>query len=156
MKHLVILTIILFMTIPLGAQTGTCKTEKKAVLSGEFGDIFEKEYTAYRPDESILNRINLEDVQVTVILGLWCEDSQREVPRFLKIAESKPMSRVSVEYHVVNRDKFCPDPAIQELKVPFVPTFIFYRNGKEIGRMVESPEKTLEEDMLKILGPSSR
>jgi hypothetical protein len=32
-----------------------------------------------------------------------------------------------------------------------VPTIIFYENGKELGRIVESPEKTLETDILKIL-----
>jgi hypothetical protein len=32
-----------------------------------------------------------------------------------------------------------------------VPTFIFYRNGKEINRIVESPVISLEKDMLSIL-----
>ncbi|MEM1407485.1 MAG: hypothetical protein AAGG59_11970, partial [Bacteroidota bacterium] len=32
-----------------------------------------------------------------------------------------------------------------------VPTFIFHKNGEEIGRIVESPKESLEVDMLKIV-----
>ena len=35
--------------------------------------------------------------------------------------------------------------------IEFVPTIIFLRNGKELGRIVESPEQSLEKDMRKIL-----
>jgi thiol-disulfide isomerase/thioredoxin len=152
MKSLLSITAILITMIPAKAQTGVCKTEKKDMFSGEFGRVFEQEYSAYGPDESMLNRIDLEDVRVIVVLGLWCEDSQREVPRFLKIAENAAMSRVTAEYHQVNREKFCSDPAIQALKVGYVPTLIFFRKEQEVGRIVESTEKSLEEDMLKILG----
>ena len=32
-----------------------------------------------------------------------------------------------------------------------VPTFIFYKDGEELGRIVEYPIQDLESDMLKIL-----
>ncbi len=35
--------------------------------------------------------------------------------------------------------------------VHHVPTFIFLKNGTEIGRIVESPIESLEEDMFNIL-----
>ena len=37
------------------------------------------------------------------------------------------------------------------LNIEKVPTFIFYKNGIEIGRIIESPEKSIEKDFLKIL-----
>ena len=156
MKRLFTITALLRIMIPIQAQTGACKTEKKEMFSGEFGAVFEQAYNAYRPDETTLQKIDLEDVRVTVVLGMWCEDSQREVPHFLKIADLAPMKGVNTEYHAVNREKFCPDQAIQELKAPYVPTFIFYKNGREMGRIIEHPEKNLEEDMLRILGSADR
>lgn len=156
MKRLLILATIWRIMIPIQAQNGACKTEKKEMFSGEFGTLFEQGYNTYLPDETTLQKIDLEDVRITVVLGLWCEDSQREVPRFLKMAEHAAMRKVNTEYHVVNREKFCPEPAIQELKAPYVPTFIFYKNGREMGRIIEHPEKTLEEDMLRILGSADR
>jgi hypothetical protein len=38
---------------------------------------------------------------------------------------------------------------ISDLEIKLIPTFIFYRNDKEIGRIVETPKKTLEKDILK-------
>jgi len=32
-----------------------------------------------------------------------------------------------------------------------VPTFIFFRNGEELGRIIEAPDKSLEEDMAGII-----
>jgi thiol-disulfide isomerase/thioredoxin len=134
------------------AQTGSCKTEKSEIFQGEFGSVFKAEFDLYQPKEDILNKINFKGVKIIVILGFWCEDSQREVPRFLKIAQNKAMKKVRTEYHSVNREKYCNDPAIQALKVGYVPTLIFFRKEQEVGRIVESTEKSLEEDMLKILG----
>ncbi len=154
-RFLISINLILFM-IPIHAQTAACKTEKEKIFSSEFGLSFQTEFNAYKPDESILKQIDFEDVRVMVVLGIWCEDSQREVPRFLKIAENTLMNGVKAEYHLVDREKFCPDPAIQELKAAYVPSFIFFKNGRELGRIVESPGKSLEGDMLRILGSADR
>jgi hypothetical protein len=40
---------------------------------------------------------------------------------------------------------------VEELKVERVPTFIFYRDGKEIGRIIENPKTSLIEDFLEIV-----
>jgi len=37
-------------------------------------------------------------------------------------------------------------------KLKKTPTFVFLRNQKEIGRIVEMPKISLEADLLKILG----
>jgi uncharacterized protein (DUF1015 family) len=38
-----------------------------------------------------------------------------------------------------------------ELEIEKVPTFIVYRNGEEIGRIIETPIKSMEEDLYEIL-----
>jgi len=37
------------------------------------------------------------------------------------------------------------------LKVERVPTFIFFRDGREIGRIVENPKTGMVEDFMEIL-----
>jgi hypothetical protein len=37
------------------------------------------------------------------------------------------------------------------LNIRRVPTFIFYKNGREINRIIESPLATLEEDIISIV-----
>ena len=57
---------------------------------------------------------------------------------------------------MVNRDKKNPESDIEYLNIERVPTFIFYKTGgdgskKEIGRIIETPVRSLEEDLLDIL-----
>jgi hypothetical protein len=33
-----------------------------------------------------------------------------------------------------------------------LPTFLVYVDGREIGRIVETPERSVEEDLVRILG----
>lgn len=147
-------TALIFMHT--NAQNSPCGTTAEEILSGEDGSLFRAEYESYKPDVDLLLKTDFEGTEAKVVLGTWCGDSRREVPRFMKIAESLPQKIYSVTYYLVDREKYCPDPAVQALKVPYVPTFIFFRQGREIGRIVETPEKSLEEDMRHILGSSDR
>ena len=47
--------------------------------------------------------------------------------------------------------KKTPDNLQKGYAIKQTPTFIFYRDGKEIGRFVEHSKKSLEKDILKIL-----
>jgi hypothetical protein len=40
---------------------------------------------------------------------------------------------------------------VADLNIERVPTFIIMNEGIEIGRIIETPEETLEADLLKIL-----
>jgi len=153
MKQMILLT-SLAITLTFSttmAQTGTCTTDAKGILNGENGDIFKTELNAYKVNEEALSKINFTGISIKVVLGNWCEDSQREVPRLIKILETAPLKNVPVTYYLVDREKFCPDPEVQKLEAKYVPAIIFYRNGKEIGRIVETPEGSLEVNMGKIL-----
>jgi hypothetical protein len=90
-------------------------------------------------------------VHVLVFVGTWCSDSKRDVPRFLRIADGTGMTDVDFELHGVDRTMASPDGREQKYAIERVPTFIFIRGGKEIGRIVETPRTTLEGDILNIL-----
>jgi thiol-disulfide isomerase/thioredoxin len=93
-----------------------------------------------------------KDFSVKVYFGSWCGDSQQYVPIFMKIIKEASLTNDRIEYFGVNRQKKIPNQDIEEFKIEFVPTFIFYKSDKEIGRIVESPlNDTLEEDILNIL-----
>ena len=51
----------------------------------------------------------------------------------------------------MDRNKSSSGTEIQSLNIELVPTFIFYKNENEIGRIIETPEISIESDMLKIL-----
>jgi thiol-disulfide isomerase/thioredoxin len=90
-------------------------------------------------------------VQVFVFLGTWCSDSKHHVPRFLQIADETGMKPDDYTLYALDRKKKSPEGFEQSYGIERVPTFIFFREKKEIGRIVESPRTTLEGDILRIL-----
>ncbi len=68
-----------------------------------------------------------------------------------KILDEVHYPKDSVKIYTVDRGLHGYKGDVKPFDVERVPEFIFYRDGKEIGRIVESPKETLEKDMLKIL-----
>jgi thiol-disulfide isomerase/thioredoxin len=114
---------------------------------------FDAEYDNYNPDKQVLDSIaqKIKDVDITIVLGTWCSDSRREVPRFFKILDSLRYLSNKVKMIAVDRNKEDLNGEVDSLAIELVPTFIFYREGKEIGRIEESPKETLEKDFNKIV-----
>lgn len=112
---------------------------------------FEKNDQAYKVDRASLAGVDalLEGVEIKVVMGTWCHDSKREVPRFYKIL--KDASGADVEMIGLDRKKQAPNDEIDGMGITNTPTFIFYKNGEELNRIVETPVESLEKDMMKIL-----
>jgi thiol-disulfide isomerase/thioredoxin len=83
-------------------------------------------------------------------MGSWCEDSRREIPKFYKILDETKFDVNYLQLIAVDRSKKY-DNYEKDLTIFRVPTIIFYKNGKEIGRFVEYPRETIEKDFLKII-----
>lgn len=107
----------------------------------------------YVPDASAIKMIAERGAQVTVvaIVATWCPDSKREVPRFLKIADLArfPLERVTMV--AVDRTKKDAEGLTEQHAITRVPTFVFFRDGREIGRVTEKAVTTLENDIATIL-----
>ena len=142
--------------IPEGGTTpiliGSCNRD--AFTMPAFQSWFETGYESYLPEPSLMARLaeyDLQNLSFTMVLGTWCPDSRREVPRFYRILDDLGISDDQVKMIGLDRSKSVPGSDISELKVYFVPTFIVYRHSNELGRIIEMPEKSLEEDLLELL-----
>ena len=118
-----------------------------------FASWFKPEYESYKPDSSNIEELkkDIGDIDITIVMGSWCSDSQWYVPDFYKVLDEANYPSGRVKLIAVDEDKKTEGDEIDSLSIKLVPSFIFYRNGLEIGRVVESPEKSLETDMLGIL-----
>jgi thiol-disulfide isomerase/thioredoxin len=107
----------------------------------------------YKPHpETIVQLRNYSnDFKIKIVMGTWCEDSQNQVPHFYKILKQIHFDLKKATLITVDRKKKTPDHLEKGLDITHVPTFIIYKNGKEIQRIVESPVETLEKDLLKIV-----
>jgi len=90
--------------------------------------------------------------EVTVYFATWCGDSRREVPRLWKALRSAGGDvPFSVEYVALDRDFEAGDISLEGESVQYVPTFVVERNGKEVGRIVESAPDKIERDLRALL-----
>jgi hypothetical protein len=133
--------------------TAVEKIDKNKILAT--GQEWKDNYMNYRVDDSLLETLKAkigDDLKIDVYLGTWCSDSLNNVPKFIKIIEAAAAENLPVNYYNVERK---PSKEVkyyvEELKVERVPTFIFYRDGKEIGRIIENPKNSLVEDFLEII-----
>ena len=130
-------------------------TERAALESEPYGDLwFTENYELHPLDSETISAFKAllgEVDQVKLFMGTWCSDSQREVPAFFKIMDEAGFNEEKLQLITVTRDKDTPEKLEEGLDITNVPTFIFYRENKEINRIVESPIETLEKDMLAIL-----
>ena len=89
----------------------------------------------------------LNDIEVDIYMGTWCWDSKIWVPRFVKTWDLLGLERGKLNfialYDITDRYKKGPNGEEKGKKIYRIPTFIFKRGGKEIGRIVESPKNNL-------------
>ena len=127
--------------------------DRSAFLQEPFLPWFMSEYQDYPLEIATLQKIHSmhTEFDVLIYLGTWCSDSRREVPRFLKMLDYLEFDFSRLDMTGLNRKKQAPDYPENIWNIEYVPTFIFLKDGKEIGRIIETPEESLESDMLKIL-----
>jgi hypothetical protein len=116
---------------------------------------WKKNYDTYLVNHSILDSISDKDrnmLEVEIYLGTWCGDSKRKVPRFLKILnEIKIISENKTRLFAVDRKKKMGSGLAKQNNIQRVATFVVKSGSKELGRIVEFPEASLESDLVKIL-----
>lgn len=129
------------------------EANKTGFLQDPFMYWFEPEYDGYKVNDSLIQHIKplLKDVSVKAFMGTWCSDSQRETPRFYKILEAAHYNLDNLTVIAVNDEKTTPQEFEKGLNITNVPTFIFYKEGQELNRIVEYPLELLELDILNIL-----
>ncbi len=130
---------------------------RTAFADSSFSGWFKSEYKMYIPDSITVREIeyNLNDVKTTIIMGTWCSDSREQVPHFFKVMDEAGYPENDITIICVNHDKKDSSGSVDSLNIELVPTFIFYRDGKEIGRIIETPLKTMEEDLYTVLKGST-
>ncbi|MFC2107026.1 thioredoxin family protein [Bacteroidota bacterium] len=120
---------------------------------GEFRKPMLETYEEYIGDEKAINKIkdNWQDVKITIVFATWCHDCQEQVPKFLNLLEETGFDNSNLSLIAVDRKKTAGELDISDLNIEKVPTMIFYRNNQEIGRINETPKKSLEHDTFKII-----
>lgn len=130
-------------------------TPRSIFQAPSYATWFDTTYSNYQPQEDFVDRLkNMKDnVELLVVYGTWCGDSKREMPRFFKIMDQIEFLAERILLIAVDRKMEIPEGIKKEYGITNVPTFIIKYKGLEIGRIIESPKTTLEQDLVDWLSP---
>lgn len=166
MKKFSIAAVCLFIILS-ACKTGEVSNKTYEVINGElvgsfsqtalhiapFSVWYEENFQAFNPDsmELALLAEHLQGIKIQVVMGTWCSDSKRETPRLFKLLSEINFPIEEVTIIGVDKDQFRNNKdsisLIKGLKIVRVPTIIFYKDKKELGRIIEFPVHSLEKDM---------
>ena len=126
---------------------------KASFNTSPYNKWFNEGQGTYRPDTLTINLLQkeLKGIQIKGFIGTWCGDSKREIPHFFKILDQVGFNTKDLELIAVDRNKKTPNNLQKVFNIKKVPTFLFYKQGKEIGRYVEYARESLEKDILQIV-----
>lgn len=147
LKQLILLFIL---TLP-PAVNATLKLHSDAVTAERLlsdHDKFAKQYQAFSPtpqDVALMQK--LAGKEVLVLLGTWCHDSAREVPRLIKLLDESQVELSKITFVTVDYDKRDEAGIALAHDLQYTPTFIVKHKGVEVNRVVEKPSGTLAQDL---------
>jgi len=130
---------------------GECS--RKVLSDSAFSEWFNTEYDNYTPDTNYIEGLKskISGKSISIIMGTWCSDSRREVPRFIRILDTIGFPESCLKMYALDRKKKSNSAYTDSLDIQFVPTIIIYDTGVEIGRIIETPVRSLESDLYDIL-----
>ena len=111
-------------------------------------EVFKRNYDAYEVTAGIDGLP--ADLKVKILFGTWCHDSEREVPRMLKLLTASGVKEDNISLISLDIRKEEPEGRAKALDVRFTPTFIFFSDDVELGRIIERPTISLRDDVVAI------
>ncbi|MBP1595470.1 MAG: Thioredoxin [Acidobacteria bacterium] len=145
------LGVLLLFPLVLAGMQASEETNRDKVLATPG---WQQKYDAFEPAAEMMEALKTRlgpDTRIDVYLGLWCPDSRNNVPPFIKILDRLGASTPVRYFNSPRKASRDVQFYVEEMKVEKVPTFVVYRNGREIGRIVENPKVGMLEDLLDIL-----
>ncbi len=130
------------------------KIDTAALDQPPFSEWFKPGLKAYNPDtETVIRLINnmAPEYDYIIVMGTWCPDSHREVPRMIRVLDAAGVPASKITIYAVDRKLKARHTPVKNLDIHNVPTLIVSKDGKEAGRIIESPKTSVENDLLRIL-----
>jgi hypothetical protein len=115
--------------------------------------VFWNDYRDYTPRKDVVEKIAGigGSVDILVFFGTWSRDSVSEVPKILRVLDAADNKNLKLALYGVDRARQEGLGMSEKFNIRRVPTTIVLRDGTELGRLVEYPKESCEEDLLRIL-----
>jgi thiol-disulfide isomerase/thioredoxin len=138
----------------------------------EFGSKIKSNYKLYEPRPDVLEeicnllKIKSEKLRIIAFGADWCPDCHKNVPIMIKLVKSLNTDDVELRilYGIMvnalhkpgesiwHKTRSPPEASNHKFELRAIPTFYFFnKQGTYLGRIVEHPKETIEDDTLKII-----
>lgn len=144
------------LTITLSANTAFASEEENLDHVGKISTdhllseypAFAKEYETFQPSARQLQDIQaLAGKDVIALFGTWCHDSEREVPRLIKLLEMGNVEVRQLKLYGVSRRKDDPEGYSKKYALKYTPTIVISDDSGEVARIIERPKGNLAADI---------
>jgi len=161
MKKIVVLLLVFLAGCSVSNKLHTEQYRGKDILVGKgkradlekkyYNEWFDANYRDYRPNQEVVAQLKpvVNQYKLVILMGTWCPDSREQVPVLFKVLDEAGYRKNPEIYFTPRKYKYYK-PA-KTYQIVRVPTIIVYKNGKEKGRIIEYPMKSIENDLLKIM-----
>ena len=133
---------------------------EKPLLRGQitFEDLTDESAYGWMHDEyetspRVITKLKklLPKYRVVIFMGTWCEDTHLLLPQLYQTFKDASFDFNALEMYGVNREKEGLNSEHKIYNIQRVPTIIIMDRFKEVGRIVESVELSIEQELLDIL-----
>lgn len=114
---------------------------------------FEEGAQAYVPNKAVIEELSTvwKEYRFVIFGGTWCEDTRILLPKFYKTFLEAKISPFAIEMYGVDRAKRTLQDEMKFYKIEKVPTIIIMHQKREVGRIVEVVNESIEADLLTIM-----
>ena len=114
---------------------------------------WEADAAAYAPDPGGIEKLRdaAVEVRIDIYLGTWCPDSKTHVSGYFKVMDLVDSPLYQTVYIGIPRDETLRESYVAGKDIHKLPTFVVTVNGQNKGRIIETPGKSIEEDLLAII-----
>lgn len=143
-------------------QTGSLVFKGPITLSDLNGEPsfkwMKKGQDSYSPDQNaiVYLRRALPPYTLIVLMGTWCDDSQNLIPKLAKVLQQTKFPADHLAMWGVDRAKETGGIESKTFQLKKVPTIIVYKGNHEVGRIVESVNRSVEVDLAQIIQKDER
>lgn len=110
---------------------------------------------SYKPSKkkvSAISRIvRARNIRFILFAGSWCKDSEAQLPTVMKLLDAARIASRNIDLYGVDGQMKEPSGQSERFGILNVPTLIILKGERELGRIVERPMQTWEDDILSIL-----
>ena len=111
---------------------------------------------AYTPDKESVGYLRrmLPAYDLVVLMGTWCSDTQDLLPKLHKTLVQTAYPLAQLKMYGVDRAKEAKYVEHKLYDASRVPTIVVVKNHMEVGRIVETPQGSVEQNLAAIIKKS--